>query len=310
MSHRGDHSLQFKITLKGVRPPIWRRIQVPSSYSFWDLHVAMQDAMGWLDYHLHAFQLRSPAGGPRVEIGIPSDEPYLDLRETLPGWEIAVPNYFTLSNRRATYLYDFGDGWKHSVVLEKIEPLEDSRTLPVCLSGRRHSPPEDCGGIGGYRRFLEIIGDPTHEEHEDMLVWVGGSFDPEHFDKNSIRFDDPHERWRLAFEYESGEIETGRIRVGVDERIPVALSFADRQLIMDYAFGEPDLVDRLRLSEIRDGELRVGFTLSELDELLGYIAAEANHTKDATLEESLDALFGKLKGYDDRYEDELSPGVN
>ncbi len=90
--------------------------------------------------------------------------------------------------------------------------------LPVCLSGRRHCPPEDCGGIRGYQRFLEIIGDPTHEEHEDMLGWVGGSFDPMHFDKNSIRFDDPDERWRLAFEYESEEIETGRIRIGVDER--------------------------------------------------------------------------------------------
>ena len=90
----------------------------------------------------------------------------------------------------------------------------------------------------------------------------------------------------------------------------MTLSLADRELIMEYALGEPDLVDRLRLCETRDGELRVGYTLSELDELQGYVAAEANHTKDAALEDRLDALFGKLKAYEDRYEDELSPGVN
>ena len=108
MVKRREHSLQFKITLKGLRPPIWRRILVPSSYSFWDLHVAIQDAMGWLDSHLHLFRIRSPTDGKRAEIGIPLDDPFSDLPEPLAGWAVPVASYFTLSNRKATYLYGPG----------------------------------------------------------------------------------------------------------------------------------------------------------------------------------------------------------
>ena len=237
-----DHSFQFKITLQGLRPPIWRRIVVPSSYTFWDLHVAIQDAMGWLDYHLHLFRIRNPTNGVRVEIGIPSGEQFWDEPEPLCGWAVPIASYFTLSNRRATYLYDFGDGWQHSVVLEEIVPLEGSMTLPVCLAGRRRCPPEDCGGIGGYERFLEILGDTSHEEHEDMLVWAGGSFDSGQFERAAIQFDDPYERWQLAFESDPREFETNGLGVGVDQRVPVAMSLEDRQLITEPTAVDGELV--------------------------------------------------------------------
>ena len=209
MAEQPDHSFRFKITLKGLRPPIWRRILVPSSYTFWDLHVAIQDAMGWLDYHLHAFQIRNPVDQTLTEIGIPFDEPFLEEPEPLLGKTTPIASYFTLSNRTATYLYDFGDGWKHSIVLEKIAPLEEPTTLPTCLAGRRRCPPEDCGGVGGYERFLEIIRDASHEEYEEMLAWVGGSFKPEAFQKAAIRFDDPEERWRRACENEHPQLSVG-----------------------------------------------------------------------------------------------------
>ena len=310
MVKRRNHSFQFKISLKGLRPPIWRRILVPSSYSFWDLHVAIQDAMGWLDFHLHLFRIRSPTDGKRAEIGIPLDDPFSDLPEPLAGWSVPVASYFTLSNRKATYLYDFGDGWEHSVVLEEIAPRADTSILPMCLAGRRRCPPEDCGGNGGYEHFLEIIGDASHEEHADALTWVGGSFDPGQFERASIQFDDPRSRWQRAFRAEPGESKTAPVRVGVDERIPVVISLEDRQLIVEHTFADPDLVDRLLISEIRDGELRVGYTLSELDELQGFIAAELNHTGDAALRWKLDALYQKLQATEDLYENELSPGVN
>lgn len=196
---RFDHVLQFKITLKGGRPPIWRRLQVPCTYTFWDLHVAIQDAMGWLDYHLHLFRIQNPTGGRRTEIGIPLDHALGDEDVALAGWEVPIASYFTLTNRRAIYEYDFGDDWQHAVVLERITPRDASAKYPVCLAGRRACPPEDCGGIWGYERFLEIIQDPTHEQHEDMMVWSGGAFDPERFDKRAVRFDDPQERWQRAF---------------------------------------------------------------------------------------------------------------
>lgn len=63
---------QFKITLVETNPPVWRRIQVPESFSFYDLHVAIQDAMGWLDYHLHMFEIEGAGkGGKRVRIDCP-----------------------------------------------------------------------------------------------------------------------------------------------------------------------------------------------------------------------------------------------
>ncbi len=185
---------QFKISLLGIEPPIWRRIQVPADYSFWDLHVAIQDAMGWLDYHLHVFQIVNPETGNLEKIGIPDEDGELDI---LPGWELWISDYFSPQNPRAEYEYDFGDSWEHKVVLEKILDQEIDR--PVCLAGERHCPPEDCGGIGGYEDFLDVIFDPDSETRQEMLTWAGGSFDPENFDPMKVKFDDPDERWEIAF---------------------------------------------------------------------------------------------------------------
>ena len=101
---------QFRIDLLGIEPPIWRRIEVPSNYSFWDLHVAMQDSMGWLDYHLHLFSLLPPRKRKPVLIGIPDDE---YENSALPGWEIPVTQYFKEPGDEAKYDYDFGDGQGH-----------------------------------------------------------------------------------------------------------------------------------------------------------------------------------------------------
>jgi hypothetical protein len=83
---------------------------------------------------------------------------------------------------RFTYVYDFGDDWVHDVVVEKVISGNSGNEGPVCLAGKRHRPPEDCGGVPGYRDFLRAIRDPGHEEHEAMLEWVGRNFDPEGFD--------------------------------------------------------------------------------------------------------------------------------
>jgi len=107
---------QFKVSLQEIEPTIWRRLQVPAKYSFWDLHVAIQDAMGWLDYHLHEFRLRKPHGRKWIEIGIPDDES--GDYEVLPGWKIPIRDYFKEPGQTALYIYDFGDGWKHDLVFE------------------------------------------------------------------------------------------------------------------------------------------------------------------------------------------------
>jgi len=196
MRKKFNQVYQFKITLKGIKPPIWRRIQVPETYTFWDLHVVIQDAMDWSDYHLHEFEMVNPSTGSEVNIGIP-DEDF--GRKVLPGWKEKIANYFSMENRSAGYVYDFGDNWIHKIQLEKILPTEKNINYPICIKGKRTCPPEDCGGIWGYEELLEIIRNPNHEEYEEMREWVGGEFDPEHFDVKEVSFDDPDKRRKIAF---------------------------------------------------------------------------------------------------------------
>jgi hypothetical protein len=188
---------QFKVTLKGIEPTIWRRIQVPEVYSFWDLHVAIQDVMGWQDCHLHDFSLRNPKSGMKEQLGIPDEDGELEL---LAGWEHNIADYFSMENTTAKYVYDYGDNWEHRVELEEILPRIKGIKYPCCIGGERACPPEDCGGVHGYEEFLKAIMDPQHKQHEEMLTWAGHDFEPETFDAKKVRFDDPEKRWKYAFE--------------------------------------------------------------------------------------------------------------
>ena len=85
-----------------------------------------------------------------------------------------------------TYEYDFGDSWNHQIEVEAVEMVPQALKVAVCLVGQRACPPEDCGGVSGFAEFLGAIGDPDHDEHQDSLSWVGGSFDPERFDLAAV----------------------------------------------------------------------------------------------------------------------------
>jgi Plasmid pRiA4b ORF-3-like protein len=201
---------QFKLVLVGVEPPIWRRIQVPETYSFWDLHVALQDSMGWLDYHLHVFRVAKPETGEVEQIGIPDDDPFEGDKPTLPGWEIPITRHFPRTGTVAQYEYDFGDGWEHELTLEAILPRQAGQKYPLCVDGARACPPEDCGGVHGYEDLLTTIQDPTHEEYERILEWLGGRFDPDKFDPKRVKFDNPARRYKLACEKSTGQSRRGR----------------------------------------------------------------------------------------------------
>ncbi|MHB8841507.1 MAG: plasmid pRiA4b ORF-3 family protein [Candidatus Aquicultor sp.] len=197
-----DTAYEFKITLKGIKPPIWRKIQVPSTYNFWDLHVAIQDAMGWLDYHLHEFKIKNPSTGREEKIGMLNDEIDYD-DDIVPEEGQVIADWFSMSNQAADYLYDFGDGWEHEIKLEKILPREKGVKYPICIDGKRACPPEDCGGTWGYENLLKIIRNPKHGEYQETMEWLGGRFDPERFDCSAVSFDNPDKRWDIAFGYES-----------------------------------------------------------------------------------------------------------
>ena len=167
---------QLKITLLEIEPPIWRRFVVRADTPLPKLHRVIQAVMGWADYHLHAFCIADERFGvpdPHFEDDT-HDERGIKLRR------------FVGPGERVVYEYDFGDGWQHLVEVEQELPTSDLKHVPACLEGERSCPPEDCGGAWGYAEFLEAIADPEHEEHESMLEWVGGSFDPEAFDPDSV----------------------------------------------------------------------------------------------------------------------------
>ena len=198
---------QFKVSLKNIRPPIWRQIQVPDYYTFWDFHTAIQDAMGWLDLHLHAFRIMNPKKRIEEEIGIPDDEFDMPGRKILAGWKQNISQYFSAQNNKALYIYDFGDYWEHELKLEKILPCDSQKDYPICVKGRRACPPEDCGGLPGYEDLLEILSNPEHGDYATMLEWVGGEFDPEHFEVNEVYFNDPKAQWDFHFGPEDDEDE-------------------------------------------------------------------------------------------------------
>jgi hypothetical protein len=189
---------QFKIVLNHIIPLIWREILVPREYTFWDLHIAIQDAMGWQDYHLHEFRIDDPRIGSQFSIGIP-DQEMIDDPQFLASWEIGIAELFSTSNPNALYIYDFGDWWEHTVSLEREVVSQQDVAYPVCLAGENACPPEDSGGPPGYQLFLEAMEDPSHEAHEQYREWIGGEFNADWFDPTSVEFDDPSVRWKLAF---------------------------------------------------------------------------------------------------------------
>ncbi len=176
---------QIKVTLKQSKPPIWRRIEVAGDITLAKLHWILQVVMGWTSSHLHQFMV----GDFKYPISLVYyGEPHPDYWE----FEMQDERRFKLNQIaprekfKFVYEYDFGDSWEHELLVEKISPPELGVFYPRCVKGKRACPPEDVGGVWGYDSFLEVIQDRTHPEHDDMLEWIGGEFDPEAFDLDEI----------------------------------------------------------------------------------------------------------------------------
>lgn len=204
MSGSRRQLLRFRVRLLEIEPAIWRQIEVPKAYSFWDLHVAIQDAMGWLDCHLHEFSVPELDGDGVARIGIPDDECEADV---MAGWEVPLADYFVAPGDAARYEYDFGDGWMHEVVLVGLDAMAKGQAYPRCTGGARACPPEDCGGVGGYYDLLDVLSQPAHEDHDAMVEWLGSvtgarsPYDTDSFDPAAVKFTNPKKRLQRMMEY-------------------------------------------------------------------------------------------------------------
>jgi Plasmid pRiA4b ORF-3-like protein len=172
----GEPVLQVKVTLADVEDPVvWRRVLIPAAIRLDRLHDVIQVAMGWQNYHLHAFWVGDVTYGtdPEDELGY-RDETKVRLGDVADAGD------------RIGYQYDFGDDWEHELLIEARTEAEAGRTYPVCLEGGGACPPEDCGGSPGYEQLKEILADPSDEEYEAMKIWaesqLRGEFDPARFD--------------------------------------------------------------------------------------------------------------------------------
>jgi hypothetical protein len=168
---------QLKMTLKWSDPPIWRRVVVRSDMPLHRLHGVIQRVMGWTDSHLHQFIVGNKYYGtpdPQMMAFGFGNQILNEKRYTVADLVPAVKTSFV-------YEYDFGDGWEHKIVVEKILAPDPEFQHPVCLAGANNCPPEDCGGIGGYSELIEILADARHPEHESKKEWLGYDFDPARF---------------------------------------------------------------------------------------------------------------------------------
>lgn len=188
--------LRLRIRLLDIEPQIWRRIEIRAEKSFWDLHVALQNAMGWTDSHLHDFEFPTADVRKPTWIGMPNVE---DMRDVLDEAQQRLDVWIQSKGETFFYKYDYGDRWRHEVVVEAVEPAPRGVRFPRCTGGERACPPEDVGGPWRYADFLQAIADPAHPEHTMFLEWCGGGFDPEDFDPKDVRFESPSRRYREVY---------------------------------------------------------------------------------------------------------------
>jgi len=172
---------ELEIALSGITPRIWRRFAVPGRITLAGLHDVIQCVMGWTDSHLHEFIV----GERHYTAYFPNMD--WELAEAMINEEtVKLREIVNRVETRFRYIYDFGDGWQHEVEVKRIGPPDSTVRYPTCLAGGRACPPENCGGVGGYEHLLEVLSDPSHEEHEELSEWVGGQYDPEPFDLRTV----------------------------------------------------------------------------------------------------------------------------
>ena len=170
-------TFQFKISLDVVEPEIWRTVCVSSDINLHKFHQVIQDAMGWWDYHLYSFFINKKI------YELPSDETFDEIPENSK--DVLLSELKLKEGSSFRYIYDFGDNWEHTILLEKIIPFNENQNLPLCIDGKRNCPPEDCGSYPGYHELCEAMKKPKSKEAKEYFNWLGSEYNPDYFNKYS-----------------------------------------------------------------------------------------------------------------------------
>lgn len=173
---------RLEVTLRSVKPPVWRRIEVDSDITLDDLSDLLEAAVGWLGGHLHAFDV----DGILYERTDPDEGLSRGARDESVH---QLGNVLAEVGTKMRWDYDFGDGWQHDIVVEAIEPADPDAIYPCCVAGRRACPPEDCGGPWGYEELLEALAEKDHPRHDELTEWIPPGWDPAHFDPDEATQD-------------------------------------------------------------------------------------------------------------------------
>jgi hypothetical protein len=208
-------SYELRVALNDTKPSIWRTFRIPAHATLLELHYALQIIMGWSNSHLHEFRKGEQRYAPPNPEGGDWDEDQIDTDDVLISELLVKPK------DKLAYLYDFGDGWEHTVTLIGIMP--DDGIEVICTGGERACPPDDCGGPGGYARLLTILANPKHPEHKDMLEWFREGTHPEHdvavcpLDGINEQLEDGIDGLHARFDEEHGDVPEDEDDVFGDE---------------------------------------------------------------------------------------------
>jgi hypothetical protein len=175
----GMPTYTFKVDLLNSEPLVTRTFKVSSETTLYLMHHIIQAVMGWKNYHLYEFSINNLLFADIRLV----DEEFGDFTDVKT---IQLEDVFSKTGTKATYLYDFGDGWKHQLELIEISNEPQNELLPAFISGQNTCPPEDSGGVYRYLEIIEILGDPSHEEYESIKEWLGPKFNPVKLNSHSI----------------------------------------------------------------------------------------------------------------------------
>jgi hypothetical protein len=175
-----DTIARLKITLDHIKPAVLRRIEVPCDIRLDRLHLTIQAAMGWTNSHLYELRCGDVGWSTPYPDGDWTGD-FIDARKARLGDVLE-----DIGSKKLVYLYDFGDGWEHTVRVERLADAEPGILYPRLIEVSGRCPPEDCGGPWGYAELLDAIKHPKHERHKELTEWVGDAFDPDADDRDSL----------------------------------------------------------------------------------------------------------------------------